>query len=167
LNGFLLDTNVLAALRRPAENRAVAEFISVQPQDLLHVSEVTLAEIRYGIALKDEPSRRADLEVWLDQTVRRLFEGRVHGVTEDVLLRWLLIQRDGKQNGHTYAQQDALIAAIAATTRLVVVSQDETHFVRAGVPTLNPWRSLFYSADGSSRAIRNLISATLLMELPD
>lgn len=167
MNGFLLDTNVLSALRKPAENRALVEFIRVQPRDHLHTSTVTIAEIRLGIELKQDPSHRADLLTWLDHTLRPLFDDRVQPVSEDVLLRWLLINRDGRVQGHVYSQQDSLIAAVAAVRQLVVVTRDVTHFVQARVPTLDPWTGRFHGADGQTHALENLVSATLLGELPD
>lgn len=165
MNGFLLDTNALSSLRRPAQNKALVECISVQPRDLLHTSSVNLAEIRYGIELKDDPVQRADLSLWLENTVRPLFEDRVHEVSEDVLVRWILIIKEGSSRGHTYAHQDALIAAVAAVHQLVVITGDETHFVHAGVPTLDPWRSVFYDAEGERHAVGNLASATLINDL--
>lgn len=167
MNGFLLDTNALSALRSPAENRALVEFIRVQPRDYLHTSSVTLAEIRLGIELKQDPSQRADLLTWLDQSLRPLFDDRVHPVGEDVLLRWLLINREGPAQGHVYSQQDSLIAAVAAVRQLVVVTRDVTHFVKARVPALDPWKGQFHGADGQSHAVENLVSATLLSELLD
>lgn len=165
MNGFLLDTNTLSSLRRPAQNQALVECISVQPRDLLHTSTVNLAEIRYGIELKDDPVQRADLSSWLDNTVRPLFEDRVHEVSEDVLLRWIFIITEGRSRGHQYPHQDSLIAAVAAVHQLVVVTRDEAHFVQAGVPTLDPWHSAFYDAEGKAHRVGNLVSATLLNEL--
>lgn len=165
MNGFLLDTNVLSALRRPAQNRAVVECIRVQPADLLHTSTVNIAEIRYGIELKEDPVLRADLMSWLANSVIPLFDDRVHEVWDDVLLRWLFIIKEGQARGHTYAHQDSLIAAVAAINRLIVITADETHFVQAGVSTLDPWRSIYWDADGDDRLVRNLVSATLINEL--
>ncbi len=47
--GWLLDTNVLSELRRPQPNAKVVQFVSGQSLDLLYVSVVTFAEIRFGI----------------------------------------------------------------------------------------------------------------------
>ena len=165
MNGFLLDTNALSSLRRPAQNRSLVEFVSVQPRDLLHTSTVNFAEIRYGIELKQDPVQRADLSSWLENTVRPLFEDRVHEVSEDVLLRWIFVISEGKSAGHTFSHQDSLIAAVAAVHQLIVVTGDETHFVHAGVPTLDPWRSVYFDADGNEHAVANLVSATLINEL--
>jgi predicted nucleic acid-binding protein len=51
VNGWLLDTNVLSELRRPRPERRVVDFVAGQPLASLHLSVVTLAEIRFGIEL--------------------------------------------------------------------------------------------------------------------
>lgn len=165
MNGFLLDTNILSALRKPAHNRQLVEFIGVQPTDYLHTSAVTLAEVRLGIELQVDAGRRAELLAWLNHTLRPLFDDRVHAVSEEVLLSWLLINRKGRSEGHVYSQQDSLIAAIAATQQLIVLTRDVAHFVAVRVPTLNPWTATFYDTHRRSHEIDNLISATLLTEL--
>jgi predicted nucleic acid-binding protein len=58
VTGWLLDTNVLSELRRPKPDAKVVQFISSQPLDLLYVSVVTFAEIRFGIELVKEVARR-------------------------------------------------------------------------------------------------------------
>ena len=165
MNGFLLDTNVLSALRKPGQNQHLIEFIEVQPRAYLHTSAITMAEIRLGIELQSDVSRRADLNDWLEHTLRPQFANRIHEVDEDVLLRWLLIDRAGKNNGHVFSQQDALIAAIAAVQQLIVVTRDVTHFVAAGVPTLDPWNQRFFASGEPVYDVENLVSATLLADL--
>jgi predicted nucleic acid-binding protein len=164
LNGFLLDTNILSALRRPADNRSLIEFIEVQPRESLFTTSVTLAEIRAGIELKQDPLVRTDLGDWLEHVIRPLFTGRVLDVDEDALLRWLLITREGRARGHSYTLQDSLIAGIALVHQLIAVTRDETHFVAAGVPTLDPWTSTFH-ADGATHKVPSLVSATLVSDL--
>jgi predicted nucleic acid-binding protein len=48
---WLLDTNALSKLRRLRPITKVVTFVAAQPFDLLYVSDVTLAEIRFGIEL--------------------------------------------------------------------------------------------------------------------
>ena len=67
MTGWLLDTNVLSELRRPKPARKVVAFVSAQPLDLLYISVVTLAEIRFGIELAAEATHRATLKDWLAQ----------------------------------------------------------------------------------------------------
>jgi toxin FitB len=83
LSGWLLDTNVLSELRRKLPEPSVERFIAEQPLSDLYVSEVTFAEIRFGIELIGEPERRAELNHWLDQRLRPLFDRRRLPVSND------------------------------------------------------------------------------------
>lgn len=139
MNGWLLDTNVLSELRQKNPSPAVLDFVSVQPLDRLFVSEVTFAEIRFGIELLSEPTRRAELRHWLDHRLRPMFTHRVLAVTEAILLQWRLIIETGRKAGHTFSHPDALIAATAAQHGLTVVTRDPSDFVAAGVTAKNPW----------------------------
>ncbi len=139
MKGWLLDTNVLSELRRPKPNAGVVRFVSRLSLDLLYVSSVTFAEIRFGIELVKEPSRRMELGDWLDHELRPMFEGRALEVTEDVMLKWRLLVEEGRKSGHTYSQPDLIIAATALCHGLTIVSRDTSEYVMAGVPVANPW----------------------------
>ena len=58
MTGWLLDTNILSELRRLKPERKVVAFVTAQPLELLHVSVVTFAEIRFGIDLVGDAGRR-------------------------------------------------------------------------------------------------------------
>jgi toxin FitB len=139
MTGRLLDTNVLSELRRLKPNAKVVAFISREPLDLLYVSAVTLAEIRFGIELVADAARRAELNDWLTQTVRPMFDNRILPISEDVMFKWRLLVEDGRKAGHTFSQPDLIIAATALHHGLTVVSRDTRDYERARVPTLNPW----------------------------
>jgi toxin FitB len=61
VTSWLLDTDILSELRRPKPERKVVAFIAAQPLDVLYVSTVTLAEIRFGIELLPEVSLSEDI----------------------------------------------------------------------------------------------------------
>jgi predicted nucleic acid-binding protein len=48
---WLLDTNILSELRRAKPEKRVLAFIANHPLDELHISAVTLAELRFGIEI--------------------------------------------------------------------------------------------------------------------
>nr|WP_207199608.1 type II toxin-antitoxin system VapC family toxin [Rhodoplanes elegans] len=135
----MLDTNILSELRRPKPNMKVVDFVATKPLDSLHVSVVTLAELRFGIALVGDTGRRTALADWLAATVRPMFENRVLAVTEDVMLEWRILVEAGRKAGHTYSQPDLIIGATALVHGLTVVSRDTDDFVRAEVPVVDPW----------------------------
>jgi predicted nucleic acid-binding protein len=140
VTGWLLDTNILSELRRPKPKAEVVSFIASKPLDLLFVSTVTFAEIRFGIECVADAARRAELNNWLAHKVRPMFEQRVLAVSEDVMFKWRLLVADGRKVGHTYSQPDLIIAATALHHGLTVVSRDTSDFKKAHVPVLNPWR---------------------------
>jgi toxin FitB len=116
----------------------VLAFVASQPLDLLHVSAVSLAEIRFGIELVRDPSRRAELNDWLAHRVRPMFEQRVLQVTEDIMLKWRLLVEDGRKAGHTFSQPDLIIAATALHHGLTVVTRDVSDYQKARAPVMNP-----------------------------
>lgn len=142
MTGWLLDTNVLSELRRPRPYAKVLEFISGQSLELLYVSAVTFAEIRFGIELLQDAGRRMELNDWLTNTLRPMFEERALDVTEDIMLKWRLLVEEGRKAGHTFAQPDLLIGATALEHGLTVVSRNTDDFERAKVPVLNPWTTV-------------------------
>lgn len=153
MRGWLLDTNVVSELRRPKPNPDVVNFVAGQNGEDIYVTEVTLAEIVYGIEQLSDATRRADLQSWLDKMLRPLFAGRVLAITEDVIVRWKTMTVEGRKRRHTFGQPDLFIAAIAALQDLVVVTRDIDEFVEAGVPVFDPWTHKFYR-HGSETLVR-------------
>ena len=139
MTGWLLDTNIISELRRPHADRNVVAFVASQALESLFISTVTLAEIRFGIELVADATRRADLTDWLTNKVRPMFEQRVLPVSEDVMLKWRLMVEEGRKAGHTFSQPDLIIAATGAHYGLTVVTRDVSDFERARVPCMNPW----------------------------
>lgn len=140
MTGWLLDTNVLSELRRPKPEVKVVAFAAKQSLDLLYVSAVTFAEIRFGIERVTDATRRAELNNWLAHKIRPMFEQRVLSVSEDVMFKWRLLVEDGRKAGRTYSQPNLIIAATAMHYGLTVVSRDIRDYESARIPVFNPWK---------------------------
>jgi toxin FitB len=141
MTGWLLDTNVLSELRRPKPEAKVVEFVSAQSLDLLYVSVITFAEIRFGIESVKDVARRSELNAWLEHKLRPMFEDRVLEISEDIMLKWRLLVETGRKSGHTFSQPDLIIAATALHHGLTIVSRDTSEYVKANVAVLNPWKT--------------------------
>jgi predicted nucleic acid-binding protein len=139
VTGWLLDTNILSELRRLKPEPKVLAFIAAQTLDLLYVSVVTFAEIRFGIERVDDPTRRAELTDWLTHKVRPMFEQHVLAVSEDIMSKWRLLVEDGRKAGYMFSQPDLIIAATALHHGLTIVSRDTRDYEKARVPVVNPW----------------------------
>lgn len=62
---YLLDTNVISELVRSRPNRAVQRWVQGVPDTALHLSVLSLGEIRRGVEGVAEAARRERLRVWL------------------------------------------------------------------------------------------------------
>jgi hypothetical protein len=138
---WLLDTNILSEGRKRTPEPRVTDFYNRAPLNQLFVSILSIAEIRFGIELQNDPARRAELNEWLTRILRPAFAGRILPVTEDFLLKWRLMMEEGRKTGHTYSHPDLLLAVTALHHGLTVVTRDRSDFDMARVPVLNPWET--------------------------
>jgi predicted nucleic acid-binding protein len=141
VTSFLLDTNVLSELAKPRPSSVLVASMRHIPLQTMFLSDVVLAEIRFGIENISVGKRREALLNWLRNDVRPAFAGRVLPITEDVLLRWRWIVQASRLKGYTFEQSDALLAATASYHGMTVLSRDVAPFERASVAVLNPWKS--------------------------
>jgi len=139
VSGWLLDTNIVSELRKPRPEPKVVRFVAGQALHSLFISEVTLAEIRFGVERATSPGRRAELNDWLTHKLRPMFERRVLAVTEDVILKWRRLVEEGRKAGHTFSQPDLFIAAMALHHGLTVVTRDAADYRLARISVFDPW----------------------------
>jgi toxin FitB len=164
VRGWLLDTNVVSELRKPKPDSKVINFIAAQPGETLFVTDITLAEITYGIEQLNDAARRADLHLWLERNLRPSFSGRILAITEAVLVRWKTMVVAGRKRGHTFGQPDLFIAAIAALHDLVAVSRDISEFVESDVPVFDPWASVLH-VNGKKTALKAPVTAEAVAKI--
>ena len=131
---FLLDTDVLSALRRGERNPGAVRWVESQRSTDLHVSAVTVGEIERGITQqeRDNPSFARELTLWLDR-VLSWYGDRILPVDVPTARRWWQLSA---RIGHEGA--DLLIAATAIEHGLTVVTRNVRHFEPTGVAVLNP-----------------------------
>jgi predicted nucleic acid-binding protein len=139
VNGFLVDTNVVSELRRPRPSPRVLAFMQETPLEALFLSDIVVAEIRFGIETAPDAMRRDHLANWLETVIRPMFAGRLLSLTEDILLRWRLMLETGRRGGYAIAEPDLMLAATASEYGLTVVTRDTAPFQRFGVSVLDPW----------------------------
>ena len=132
---YLLDTDVVSALRRPERNVVVSEWLRKQTSSSLHISVITVGEILHGIARqrRSQPEFAGLLERWLE-SVMTLFGNRVLVFDEAAARHWGLLHAE-----LGFTNSDLLIAAIAWIQGFTVVTRNVRDFDRTGVPVLNPF----------------------------
>ena len=144
MKGFLLDTNVLSEFSRRGEPDARVKIWLTETEDrFLFSSVLALAEIRQGIELCDPGKRRAALEEWLEQDLRRSFHARLLPVTQTVADRWAVLSARMQRRGTPLATIDGLIAATALLEHgLIMTTRNVKDFAGLGIEILNPWESV-------------------------
>lgn len=138
--GVLLDTNVLSELERPHPSSNALAFIRHTTLDRILLSDVVLAEIRFGIETAHSASRRDTLAKWLKDGMRPCSLVASCPSPRIFLFRWRWIVELSRPRRHTFDQSDALLAATAIHHDLVVVTRDIKPFLQVDVAVLDPWQ---------------------------
>ena len=134
---YLLDTNVISALRRPDKAEPLLiEWAASVPVSRFYLSAISILEIEHGVLLKMRKDKKqgALLRAWVDDEVFPRFEGRILPIDVDVALLCANLHVPDPQ-----PERDALIAATALVHKLTVVTRNVNDFLPTGVQILNPW----------------------------
>ena len=135
---YLLDTNVISALRVLGRNPAVEKWAASVPVADQFVTAMTIAEIGRGVAAKErtDPAGGAVLRHWFEERVLPAFAGRV--LSFDLPAALVLASYRVPEHAPL---DDALIAAVAQSADLVVVTRNVRHFAPLGVRCVDPWKT--------------------------
>ena len=138
---YLLDTNIISNAVKPAPSPALAAWMSVQADEDLFISAITLAEIRRGVLERPAGRKRRELEDWFSGRggPTALFAGRVLPFDEMAAMAWARLMAEGTARGRPRSAIDMMIAAIAEANDCVVVTDNDKDF--AGLTTVNPLRA--------------------------
>ena len=132
---YILDTNVISAVRRPDRAPKVAAWLQGKAEQDLCLSVITLGEIERGIRLQETRDRdfARDLRAWLDRTVL-LFSDRLLPFGAEDARIW---GRLSAEIGHSGA--DLMIAASALRHAATVVTGNMRDFAPTGIVLEDPF----------------------------
>ncbi|MEZ5124478.1 MAG: type II toxin-antitoxin system VapC family toxin [Solirubrobacterales bacterium] len=133
---YVLDTNVVSALRIRGRNPQVEAWASSVPVTDQFVTATTMAEIERGVVVRErsDPSQGEILRRWFEDLVLPAFDGRV--LPFDLPAARVLATYRVPEHAPL---DDALIAAIAQAADMTVATRNTRHFQPLGVTCLNPW----------------------------
>ncbi len=136
---ILLDTNVVSEPLKASGDINVLAWIDAQIIETLYLSTISLAELRFGIAVLPEGKRRDKLHSSLEQRVLPLFAGRILSFDDPASRAYATLRACARTAGQAIAPTDGYIAAIAATHGFAVATRDTSPFDAAGLAVINPW----------------------------
>ncbi|NKL06112.1 PIN domain-containing protein [Rhizobium leguminosarum bv. viciae] len=137
---YLLDTNILSNVTKPAPSEPLLAWMAVQTDTDLFISSLTVAEIRRGVLEKPAGKKRDQLEAWFSgpEGPQALFAGRILAFDEKAGLIWARLMADGRAKGRPRSGLDMIIAAVAEANGCIVVTDNEKDF--DGLDIVNPLR---------------------------
>lgn len=134
---ILVDTNVISEPLRREPSAAVIEWLDAQNVETLFLAAISLAEMRFGVAVLPEGRRRE----WLHQSIERrvvpLFRGRILPFDDAASKAYASLR--ARVAGSAIAPVDCFIAATAEANGLIVATRDVAPFEAVGLRVIDPW----------------------------
>lgn len=132
---YILDTNVISAVRRQDRAPRVLAWLRGKAEQDLYLSVITIGEIERGIRLQEarDSDFTRDLQAWLDRTLL-LFSDRLLPFEAEDARIWGRLSAEIGHNG-----ADLMIAASALRHGATVVTGNVSDFASTGVALENPF----------------------------
>jgi len=138
---IILDTNVLSEILRPAPEQRVIDWLAAQDGATIHLTAITEAELRHGVAILPAGKRRDGLATMIDQIVREDFAGRVLSFDSPAAEAFAVIGAARRAMGRPIMHADCQIAAIARVHSASIATRNTPDFADCGIDLINPWKT--------------------------
>lgn len=133
---YLLDTCVVSELMRKKSNVKVVRWVNDIPIASQHISVLTLGEIRKGMQLVQDTTRREKLIAAFEQDIIPWFGDRILTIDNEVADRWGYFVAEA---GRPLPIIDSLLAATAFRYNLRMVTRNTKDFDHVSLDVVNPW----------------------------
>lgn len=106
--------------------------------DALHVSVLTIGELRRGVLKLPDGRRRDGFRDFVDQTIAD-YGARILPIDLPVIEAWSILAERYRSTGISVGFADELIAATALVHDFTLVTRNLRHFEHSGCRMLSPW----------------------------
>jgi predicted nucleic acid-binding protein len=136
---YLLDTNIVSNMIKPAPSQTLAAWLLDQRYSDLFIASWTMAEIRRGILTLPDGRRRDGLDEWFHGAGGpvHMFAGRILPFDEAAAEIWARLVAQGYRTGRPRSETDMIIAATALAHDCMIVTHNTRDFDGVA-PVLNP-----------------------------
>ena len=136
---YLLDTCVISELIKPRADKNVISWMQKQDEESLYLSVLTFGEIEKGIEKSPDEVRKRKLQLWVEEDLKKRFEGRIIPINIAIVAKWGMIQGSAELQGKSMPTIDALIAISGLVHNCIVVTRNVTDMQQSTAQLLNPW----------------------------
>ncbi len=136
---YLLDTCVISEVIKFKPDENVISWMRNQDEECLYLSVLTFGEIEKGIEKSSDEARKRKLQLWVEEDLKKRFEGRIIPIDIDVSVKWGTVQGNAELLGKPMPAIDGLIAAAGLVHNCIVVTRNVSDMQQSRVALLNPW----------------------------
>lgn len=129
---YLLDTNICIYIIKKKPDAVIKKFIKLKPETVA-ISNITVAELYYGIAKSSRPNENT---IALEQFLLPLVE--IEYTKEDARA-YGQIRSQLEKEGKIIGAMDLLIASQAVSRDLILVTNNEKEFTRVHDLKVENW----------------------------
>lgn len=126
---------------KPVPDAAVSSWSDTVPVEEQHISVVTVAEVRFGIARLPRGRRREALQKNADQNFAR-FRRRTLMLDSPAAVLYGDVVVERTRAGKPVSTFDALLAATARSYEAPLATRNTDDFTGLGLDLVNPWEHL-------------------------
>ena len=136
---YILDTDVVSELMRPAPEPAIASWVVDRAASSLYLTAIGEAELRFGLAVMPPGQRRDGLVASLERMLRTGFANRILPFDSAAARACAEIATARRATGRPISQPDGQIAAIARARGMAVTTRNVRDFEDTGIELVDPW----------------------------
>lgn len=107
-------------------------------EDSLYLSVLTLGEIEKGIEKAKDLTRKRNLQLWVEEDLKKRFEGRIIPIDLSVAVKWGAIQGAIELIDRPMPAIDGLIAVSGLVNNCIVVTRNTSDMEQSSVELFNP-----------------------------
>lgn len=135
---IILDTNVVSELQGRKYSDYVVDWLRGYEIEILFMTTITIAEMRYGFELLEPGRRRSELTAALDG-IQSEFLGRILGFSIQSAQHYGVVKAHRQKIGRPMETKDAMIAAICLSHGATLATRNVKDFEGLDLRLVNPF----------------------------
>ena len=136
---YLLDTCVISELIKSKPDENLISWLNCQKESSLYLSLLTFGEIEKGIEKASDQIRKQILRLWVEDDLKKCFEGRIIPIDFSIAVEWGRIQGKAELLGKPMPSIDGLIAVSGLVNQCIVVTRNLSDMEQSLAELFNPW----------------------------
>ncbi len=122
---------------KPDKN--VISWLEEQNENSLYLSVLTFGEIEKGIEKASNKIRKQKLRLWVEDDLKKRFEGRIIPISFSIAAEWGKIQGKAELMGKPMPTMGGLISVSGLVSQCIVVTRNISDMEQSSAELFNPW----------------------------